>query len=72
MNEKKASLATSVLATKSMNLGSCLNKASSSTQQSIVHAWDRAKIWDINNPNAKRIHSAVAKMIAIDMEPFQV
>lgn len=41
-------------------------------QLSISETWDRAKVWDINSSNAQRVHTAIARMIATDMEPYQI
>ena len=41
-------------------------------QPGIRQAFDKLKLWDINSENAQRVHVAIAKMIAIDMEPYHV
>ena len=43
-----------------------------SMQPGIKDAFDKVKLWDINRDNAKRIHVAIGKMIAVDLEPYHV
>lgn len=69
------------LKSASSNITACASTSTSSSDSSslthkqqpgIKEVLDKAKLWDINSDNAKRIHLAIAKMIATDMEPYQV
>jgi len=41
-------------------------------QLPLMDTWEPAKIWDINSSNVQRFHTAIATMIATDMEPYQI
>jgi len=43
-----------------------------SAQPDIRDVFEKVKVWDINSDNAKCFHVAIAKMIAINMEPYHV
>ena len=33
---------------------------------------DRIKLWDINNPRARKVHQRIGEMIALDTHPFSI
>ena len=41
-------------------------------QLSLEESSDLVRIWDINDPHAKRIHQRIVEMIAIDCQPFSI
>lgn len=42
------------------------------SQPGIKDSFEKLKMWDISSENAKSIDMAIAKMIAVDMEPYHV
>ena len=39
---------------------------------SLEESSDLVRVWDINDPRAKRIHQRIGEMIAIDCQPFSI
>ena len=41
-------------------------------QFTLAETHDRGRVWDVNNPRAQLIHRRIAKMIAVDCQPFSI
>ena len=49
-----------------------MNTDLKSVQPTLESTIEKVKIWDINNPRAKEITTAIAEMIAVDNQPFSI
>ena len=41
-------------------------------QLTLSESGDRVHVWDINDPQAQRVHRLIGEMIAIDTQPFSI
>lgn len=79
LNNQKISVASAKENATASDIDSSVSSQSSdarrpgqTAQPGIKDAFEKLKPWDINSDNAKRIHVAIEKMIAIDMEPYHI
>ena len=47
-------------------------KPSTSKQITLQEASDQVRVWDINDPQAFKIHRKVGEMICLDSQPFSI